>query len=204
MLTGASQVKAEARREGGDDVLRKAQYMIRQLNQEKTDLQRQVAEFQAKQADLEKQLQKSDASLEKYQNKNKRLVERVQTDSDKYRTLLDRYREAVKTLRQSNMDNQYLVKAVQERELWIEDCRDRNEGMFKANSDLLARYKKEATRFAEPISGLGTVSVENEVQEYRFRLEDLQVTKFKPGVDAESHIRKPRTRLGDDRVSSAN
>jgi chromosome segregation ATPase len=191
MLVGTGPVNAEARREGGEDVLRKAQYMIRQLSQEKTELQKQVAELQAKVDELKKQQDATDAHLEKSQHSNQQLVERVRSDSEKFKTLLERYRDTVKTLRQSNTDNQYLVRAVQEREQWITVCRDRNQGLFAANSDLLARYKKAATRFSEPITGISTVSVENEAQDYRFKLEDLQVTQFKPAEDVTPHIHRP-------------
>lgn len=204
-LIGATAVRAEARRDGGEDVLRKAQYLIRQLNQEKNQLQTQLAERQAKVDELEKRLANIDSSLTKSKNKNKQLANRVQSDSEKFKILLERYRDTVKTLRRSNADNQYLVHAVQEREQWITECRGRNKGLFDANSELLARYKKAATRFAEPITGLSTVSVENEAQEYRFKLEDLQVTKFKPVVDVSSHIRKPQQPTAvEERVSSAN
>lgn len=190
-LAGSGQTGAEARREGGEDVLRKAQYMIRQLNQEKGELQKQVAELQKEIDALSKQQNAMDASLEKSQLNSHRLIERVQSDAEKYRTLMDRYRETVLTLHQSNADNQYLVQAVEEREQWIGECRERNQGLYAANSDLLARYKKAATRFDEPFTGIGTVTVENETQEYRFKLEDLQVTQFRSDVDVTPHIRKP-------------
>ncbi|HED14069.1 MAG TPA: hypothetical protein ENI62_10535 [Gammaproteobacteria bacterium] len=204
MLVGLAPVRAETRRADGDDVLRKAQYMIRQLSQEKSELQKQIAEQQAKSAELGKQLQASDASLKKSEKSNERLVGRVQSDRDKFVTLLGRYRETVKTLRRSNTDNQYLVKAVQEREQWITQCRDHNQGLFTANSELLVRYRKAATRFSEPVTGLSTVKVENEAQEYRFKLEDLQVTKFKPIVATEPHIRKSLDAANGDKVSSIN
>lgn len=153
-------MRAEARREGGEDALRKAQYMIRQLSQEKSELQKQVVELEAKVDGLNKAQEDKDAHLAKSQSNNARLVERVQSDMEKFKTLLERYRETVKTLHQSNADNQYLVKAVQEREQWMADCRNRNQGLFAANSDLLARYNKAATRFSEPLTGISSVSVE--------------------------------------------
>lgn len=198
-LTAFAQVRAEARREGGEDVLRKAQYMIRQLNQEKGELQKQVADLQAELDDVRKQQAATDAHLAKSRHNNERLVERVQSDVEKFKVLVERYRTVVKTLRQANSDNQYLVKAVQEREQWIKECRDRNEGMFEANTDLLARYKKAATWFSEPITGLSKVSVENETQEYRFKLEDLKVTRFQSDVEVAPHVRKAQEGLNSEK-----
>lgn len=190
-LWGTGQVSAETRREGSEDALRKAQYIIRQLNQEKSGLQKQLTELQMKVDALEKEQNVAENSLAKSRHNNQRLAERMQSDAEKYKTLLGLYREKVNTLRQANADNQYLVRAVEEREQWIEECHERNQGLFTANSDLLARYKRAATRFDEPITGIGTVSVENEAQEYRFRLEDLQVTRFRPEAEVAPHIRKP-------------
>lgn len=188
---------AEARRDaGGDDAMRKAQYMLRQLSQEKSELQVKVSELQAlldeTQGKLEKVTEKqeaAEASLSKSRATNSQLTDRIHSDVEKYKELLERYRETVATLNQANADNRYLVKAVQEREQWINVCRERNDGLFEANSDLLQKYKSVAIRGSEPVTGIGRVTVENEAQEYRFKLEDLQVTRFESSVDIPSHTR---------------
>jgi hypothetical protein len=116
-------------------------------------------------------------------------VERVRSDLERYKELLRRYRDATSTLRQAESDNQYLVQAVQEREQWISECRSRNDDLLTANSDLLERYEQEARRKLDPVFGLGRVALENEVQDYRFKLEDLQVTEFISSRDIEPHVR---------------
>jgi chromosome segregation ATPase len=197
----AAQSGAEARRDagGGAQTSKKAQYMIRQLHNEKQELQAQLAELQGKYDQLVKEHEKTRASLEKSSSNNEKLVSRVKGTAEKYKELVERYQEAVTILRKANMDNQYMVRAVQEREQWIAQCSSRNEELFDANSELLTKYGEAAGVNDISVIGLGTVVVENEMQDYRFKLEDLQVTKFKPVVDTESHIRKP----GVNQVSEA-
>ena len=194
----AMEVSAEVRREGGgEQASRKAQYMIRQLHNEKQELQAKLAELQGKFDRLQAEHDRTKASLEKSSANNDKLVSRVKNNIEQYKELADKYREAVSILRKANQDNQYMVRAVQEREQWISDCSVRNEELFEANNDLLSKYGEVASADPNPFTGIGIVEVETEVQEYRFRLEDLQVTKFKPVVDTESHSRQ----VGKDLVS---
>jgi chromosome segregation ATPase len=189
--TYGSQASAEARRDanGGGQASKKAQYMIRQLHNEKQELQTKLAELQGKHDQLTKEHEKTKVALEQSSSNNDKLVSRVKGTSDKYKELAEKYREAVSILRKANMDNQYMVRAVQEREQWIAQCSHRNDDLYQANSDLLSKYGEAAGKGADPFFGIGTVELENEMQEYQFKLEDLQVTKFKPVVDAESHVR---------------
>jgi chromosome segregation ATPase len=191
VLVVTAPLRAEVRREGGgNDALRKAQYMLRQLNQENQELKARNAELQASLDELGKKQEETGSQLDKVNDRNNRLAARISSDADKFRELMLRYRETVQTLREANQDNSYLVKAVEEREAWIDQCRSRNDGLFEANSDLLQRYGKLAGKKSDPITGIGKVKVENEVQEYRFRLEDLQTREFKSSVDVNSHTLK--------------
>lgn len=191
---------AEVRRDGGSESAnRKAQYMIRQLHNEKQEIQAKLAEVQGERDSLNKELERIRASLEKSSENNEQLLSRVKGNIEKYNELAGKYREAVSILRKANMDNQYLVRAVQEREEWISACSKKNEGLYDANNDLLHKYSKVAKDDSEPFLGIGVVEVENEVQDFEFRLEDLQVTKFRPTVDTDSHARDPNSDLVSER-----
>jgi chromosome segregation ATPase len=194
-----TQAVAEARRDAGSgQASKKAQYMIRQLHKEKQELQAQLAALQGKFDTLTKEHDKLKSDFDKSSAKNDKLVDRVKGDIEKYNGLAEKYREAITILRKANMDNQYMVKAVQEREDWIAQCEDRNNQMFDANSDLLQKYADVASSKSDPVFGHGKVRVENEMQDYQFKLEDLQVTKFKSSVETKKHIHTP-----EDQVSEA-
>ncbi|WP_125182077.1 hypothetical protein [Thiohalobacter thiocyanaticus] len=197
-LLCVSSVHGETRRDGDDPALRKAQYQLRQLSQENNALQGQLTQLQAEKAELEAELetlreehQNTESRLDRSRDTNEQLVERINADVERYKQLMARYQESVTTLRGLHADNRHLVRAVQEREAWIEECRGNNDRLFEANADLLKRYRDVAVSRKEPFTGIGRVRVENEYQDYRFKLEDLQVMEFESSVNVERHRREP-------------
>ena len=191
LLTASMASYAETRRDdGGGQASKKAQYMLKVLHREKQELQAQLAKLQADHTKLEKENESVNKKLEKSNETNDMLVERLKDTTNKYKDLASRYRDTIGVLRKANQDNQYMVKAVQEREGWIASCGTRNGELFEANSDLLNRYSEIARDKSNSVFGTGIVQVENEVQEYQFKLEDLQVTKFKPAIDIASRQRE--------------
>ena len=189
MLAGSLPAQAERREGGAAEAMHKAQIMIRKLSMEKTALQTesaklttQVNELETKLEDLQTDLDKNHKKLASAEKNNHHLVDRITNDTDQFRKLLKKYKDVSQTLRNAMQDNTLLVNAVQERTHWVEQCRTQNERMFKAGLELLDRYKNktvaEVIKGKEPVLGLGRVELENAVQDYRFRLEDLTVTPF--------------------------
>ncbi len=181
---------------GGDQALKRAQYMLRMLNEEKSALEAEVArrgdELAALEAEMEKQQARNrdlEERLDQAGTLRDKLMARVRADAKKYRELRDRYQESVRTVKQANADNRFLVEAVREREEWIDTCQGRNDELFAANHDLMERYAAAGFEATEGILGLKRVALENEVQEYRFRIEDLQVTEYRPSADMAPHLR---------------
>lgn len=192
----SSQAVAERRDDGGQ-ASKKAQYMIKTLHKEKQELQAQLTKLQGDFDTLSKDHEKLQDDFSKSSSKNDKLVDRVKGDIEKYNALADKYRQAITVLRKANMDNQYMVRAVQEREEWIASCNERNVEMYDANVDLLDKYADVASSKSDPVFGHGKVELENEVQDFQFKLEDLQVTKFKPSIDTEKHARKPEPQVSE-------
>jgi len=198
-LTGLQVVQAEARRDGNAaDPLRRAQYMIRQLSQEKSKLEAETARLNAEVQSLNSQIETLQGQLDKTQGKlgqsrerNDQLVTRVKSDVEKYRQLADKYRQTVVTLKAAIADNQHLVQAVNERDDWIGQCQQKNESMYQANVELLDRYQHktawDALKQDDPVTGIASVELENQVQDFQFKLEDLQVTPYKPSLDHQAY-----------------
>lgn len=193
MLLVSVSAAAAPREEGGSDALRKAQYLLQKLSTEKAALQtetlRLAEELKKAQFELEStqgSLEKTEQAQEAAQQRNAALTERVQQDSERLRDLQETYR---KEMGDARADIQLLQNAVRERDQWITDCQAKNDGLFQANSELLAAYRDkgawDALKQSEPVTGFGSVKVENAVQEYRFKLEDLRTVKFEPTVDVQ-------------------
>lgn len=181
---------AERRESEAADAMRRAQLIIRKLSEEKDQLQTDNAtlnnrnkELQAKLDGLQKGLDKTRGRLGKAEQSNQHLVDRIRSDVDKFKALMEKYRDSLRTIRSAISDNELLVNAVKERDKWMGQCKARNRKMFEANNDLLDMYKNkdvaDVIKDKEPLLGLGRVELERQVQDYRFRLEDLTVTPYK-------------------------
>jgi hypothetical protein len=182
---------AEARREGGgDDATRRAQLLMRQMqaeiqkvNAENAKLKDELDAQKKDQDMLEENLASTEKSLSRSRQSNASLTDRVRRDSEKYHTLTDRYRETLAKLRTAQFKVAYLQEAVIERNKWIDVCRGNNDELYRVNNELLDRYLNRglfsALGESEIVTGLGRVRLENMVEEYRYKLDDLQVLEYK-------------------------
>jgi len=193
LSTSAGNVMAEARRDaaGAADPMRKMQYMLRQLSQEKSSLEAENGKLKI---DLKKEtedkeklqtkLKKFEKKLDKSKDNNLKLVSRVKQDNERMKEMIAKYREIVQKLQTANRDNQLLVNAVSERNQWIDQCQSKNSKMYTLNIELLERYRNkdfsDEVLEKEAFTGLVAVELENQEQEYKFRLDDLQTSRFVP------------------------
>jgi chromosome segregation ATPase len=186
----SSGARADTPRDGGDQALRQAQYLLKKLAGEKEALEKEnlrlseeLKKVQEELAGTSKQLSASEERKAQEQQRNVALVERVRGDSERLSNLQSSYR---KEIGEARADIKLLKNAVLERESWISDCRAKNEGLYKTNGELLQAYKNKSAWDVlsqhEPVTGIASVKMENFVQEYQFRLEDLHTVRFVPGV----------------------
>ena len=199
MFSFAGQLAAEARREGsgGQDPMRKAQLMMRQLSQEKaqleaenTGLNTEIKDLHARVKELERDLSKTSSKLGKSRASNEKLVGRVRNDNEKMRGMIEKYRNVVQLLRMEKANVAHLTNAIQERNDWIDMCKVNNDKLYDINLELVDSYQNKSIwqelAQADPLTGLGDVKLEVIAEEYRYRLEDLQVATFKSDATAAS------------------
>lgn len=210
VLAASQPVAAQERRSAGDQALKRAQYMLRLLNQEKSELEAQVAALEEEKSELQdevealgEELAATDSRLADSREQIQELIGRIRSDVEKFQALRQRYIETARELQQANRDNSFLVEAVRERDDWIAQCQERNSDLFVAGQEILNRYKTVALAGTEGIFGLKRVEFENEMQELRFRLEDLQVSSYVPTRDILPFVRE-QTETEEDRVAPAN
>lgn len=196
-MLGTATVTAAPRSEGGGDgALRQAQMQMQKLAAERTALQKENAELAARLAEQETRIRELEAEVKQRSGElgqahsaNEQLRARVERDSERYKDLSARHTQTSASLRDTQADVELLRQAVIERDAWIDACQAKNDALYKANSELLAAYRDkgawDALKQSEPVTGLGAVKVENVVQEYRFRLEDLRTVKFEPATTGE-------------------
>lgn len=159
--------------------LAKAQYMLRQANVEKTEMleeleqEKQAAE--AKEAELK--------SKEKDLARNEKNIAKLKATLDLWQTEYEKLKEALaetrKELAQANNDSA-LQKALFEAQTDnFKTCEAHNSELVAVSFDLLDAYEgksfSDALKQKDPFFGLKQVEIENLLQDYRHRLEDLSL-----------------------------
>lgn len=173
-------------------VLRKAQGMLRQLSQEKAALEtekaalvEQVRKLEARVGELEplkEEVARQKSAADSLRGANGALETRVEQAREQTAVLLQKQKDLAGRARLIQADNELLVKAVQEREQWIATCGDQNRRLVEAGRELTGKYRDkgfwEQVAEAEPFTGIGKVRTENVAENFRYRIHQLQVTPF--------------------------
>lgn len=176
----------------GQQAFKKAQGVIRQLNEEKLALETEKAglleqlkklESIAKQIEpLQGEIQLHLTQAETLRNSNGALEAQLNSERRKQEDLHRKIKEIVAEAKLIQNDNQLLVNAVNEREQWIRQCSDKNRQLVEADHDLVGKYRGKGfwdkVAAIEPFTGIGNVETQNTVETYQFKLEDLKVTAF--------------------------
>lgn len=195
-------------------VLRKAQGVVRQLTQEKAALETEKTALLNDKTGLEgkvKDLEEALRKLQPLQGEVERLtaakgsLEALANQSrEQQQILLRKHKEVIAKAHEIRADNELLVQAVQEREQWIGQCGERNKGLREANQEIVDKYQDksfwdELTEI-EPFTGIGKVKTESVAEEYRYKLENLKITPFQTETQAPNAVTPPgtSTKASDD------
>lgn len=168
--------------------LKRAQFMLRQLNNEKAALQGENEALAMKVTQLEGEVTRLGAELDQVQARSEALVERftqrVESANERIRRTderlvetTERYREAVSRLRDTEAERDRLRGALETVRRELADSESRNALLVDANLEMAELYEDkgfaEVLWEKEPVTGLREVQVENILQEYRLRVDEL-------------------------------
>ena len=184
---------AEPKQEStGQQALKKAQGVVRQLTEEKHALETEKADLLEQMKKLlviVRQLeplpavvQQQKEQSESLRTANTTLESQLLGEREKQQNLQHKLKEIVAEAKLIQNDNQLLVEAVKEREHWIGLCSDKNKQLIEANQGLVSKYQDKGfwdkVAEIEPFTGIGKVETQNMVENYQFKLDDLKVTAF--------------------------
>ncbi|MEI7840393.1 MAG: hypothetical protein WCJ11_07830 [Methylococcaceae bacterium] len=191
--------------DAAQQALKKAQGVLRQLNEEKAVIEAEKKTLSDEKAALQVQVEKLETALkqlaplqaeitvqksaaESLRNSNGALNSQLSRSQANERDLNKKLQDTVTQAKLIQGDNQRLVSAVQERERWIGRCGEKNRDVIKAADELTAKYQSKSAWATlsgiEPFTGIGNVETQNTLQNYQFKLEDLNVTPFEKEVTA--------------------
>lgn len=182
-----SAADAQVARSGGSSS--QAVQQLQQLAQERTALQ-------AENARLKKDLDGAQADLKRLHVEHDALKARVggaesaaarvkaaseatehaaETARQKLEELVGRFREVAQTLRDTETDRAVLRQRLDEKSRAFDQCAKVNVEMHDIAIEALSRYERSATRGKEVLTGISRVRIENLVDDYRQRVEELKL-----------------------------
>lgn len=179
--------EAQVARSGGASS--QAVQQLQQLAQERTALQ-------AENARLKKDLDSAQADLKRVRAEHDALKARVggaeseaarlKSSSDanehaaegarqKLEELVGRFREVAQTLRDTEADRAATRQRLEEKSRAFDQCAKVNVELHDIAIEALTRYEKSAVRGKEVVTGISRVRVENLVDDYRQRVDELKL-----------------------------
>jgi cytochrome c556 len=176
------------------------QQVLRQLGMEKQQLTDQLeklrkenAEVKAANGKLETKVKSLDQRVDKSAKANQAAVERIDQFNERLKETLAKLRETVMELRKAEA-------TLGSQKAQVTACMRLNVQLYDAGKDLLTKYEEkgvwDALAQREPITGLKQVEVENLIEDYRYTIEGLTVSKqaekqiLEENQDATSAVRK--------------
>jgi chaperonin cofactor prefoldin len=189
----ATGVQAQVQR-SGDANARVAQ-QLQQLSSEKVALQAENNKLKQELEQIKAQLQKS-ASAAKELEKNNRVLqasagrgatsnqqteEQLEKSRAQMQELVTKFRETVQTLRDVEGDRATIKSQLATRERDYKVCVDRNAGLYRVGDEVLGRMEDRGfwSQLAErePFTRLKRTQLENLIDDYRYRLDELRLEK---------------------------
>ncbi|MDD5229637.1 MAG: hypothetical protein PHN45_12370 [Methylococcales bacterium] len=185
--------------DAAQQALKKAQGVLRQLNEEKAIIQAEKAALSLENSELQAQIGKLENALKQLaplQSEivtQKSAVDNLRHNNGVLASQLTRFQESEQALKKTlqetvaqakmiQSDNFHLVEMVKEREQWITRCGEKNRDVIHVANELTAKYQNKSVwttlSEAEPFTGIGNVDEQNTIQNYQFKLDDLKVTQF--------------------------
>ncbi len=170
VFTGLSPAMAE------QNALDRAQYMLRQINAQKVQLEQQNAMLKQALGTLKKE---SEKQLQQQKVGNQKLGKSNRQKSDHIQKLRDRLRETLIALRESENERMLANKSGMAVNSRLQLCVDNNHKLVALNADIIEQYESkgvwDALLQAEPFTKIEQVKIENIMQEYRFKNDDLEL-----------------------------
>ena len=193
-LAGDGTVLAQVQRSGGGES-QKIMQQYQQLAAERTSLQAQVAQLQkdldAAKVDLAAMKKERDAlkgqagggaaAINKANSEKQSAEQSLEQSKQRMTELIGRFRDAAQTLKTVESDRADLQKKLSISSTAFDKCAEDNLQLYEINGEILNRYEHvgwftKATA-AEPFTKITRTRIENLVDEYRVRAEQLRVKK---------------------------
>ena len=182
--------------------LARAQGLLRQVAQQKADLEAQLTRAKVEKAGQDKKLKSTKRALEEksaeldtataLEARLRRNVSSTSEQLEKTRDALaklgDEHEALQKLQAETEAERARLEQELATTQVNLEDSETKNLDLYKANMELLGHYREKGALSAllqrEPFTGLRKVEVQNLIQEYEYKMYDsLRETNLEPAQE---------------------
>lgn len=191
-LASTASTAQEARRSSGDASAR-LQQQVQQLASERTALQSENARLKEQLAKLEKDAKAfatekeslsrragtAESKVTRAEAGSKSASSRLEATESRLNEIVGKYKELAEQLRKVETERNDLARQAAADGQGFKVCAQKNVQLAGIANEALDRYEKKgcfgALAQAEPFTGLKRIEVENAVEEYRQKIDGLQV-----------------------------
>jgi chromosome segregation ATPase len=183
---------AQVQRSGNDNA--RVMQQMQQLTAEKAAAQAESTKLKADVENLKSQLAKATASLSASEQRAKQVAAgasakeaaAVQEMNDalsrtrsQMKELVDRFHDTAQNLKDVEMDRDQLRARASTQERDLKTCVDRNAGMYLLTDEILSKVEDRGVWSSltdkEPFTRISRTRLENLIDEYRYRVDELRV-----------------------------
>jgi len=194
--------------------LAKAQYILRQTNAEKVELQKSFQEAKKEISGLESKIKDLKSELGRADQRIGKLKDNNGLWQEEYAVLKEKLQSTREKLARSSrygeiQDERFAIQTEN-----FKMCMQNNQKLANINGKLLGAYENktamDALKQRDPFFGLKKVEVENLVQDFRYRIEDLNLNindfLIKDPGEAASDLKVAPVEVGEhaEAVSAGN
>lgn len=174
LIVAATSSVAVADEKALQNALGKAQFMLRQASAEKQEVEQQLSALKQEYDEFRK---KAESKLAAREARSDKLSKSLGVYEVEYDALRNKYVELVKLYKDEQKTAIDLGGKLEQQVAQYEQCRVDNLKLFDVNQEILGKYEGkgmwDVIASREPITGIKKVAIENIVQEYQFKNEDL-------------------------------
>jgi seryl-tRNA synthetase len=192
---GSAPLHAQAVRSGGDNA--RAMQQMQQLASERTALQADNAKLKEQLEELKKKLDKTttehgamaaraktlEAEASRGTESSKQLTESLEKSRAQMQELITHFRETAQNLKTVEAERSDLRGQLDTRTREFKTCVDHNVDLYEINRETLGRLEKRGfwsgVRSAEPFTQLSRARLENLIDDYRYRIDELRIERQK-------------------------
>lgn len=154
-----------------------------QMKQELERLKQDLVKASSGRAALENRARAAEANASRGQATSQQTEEQLERSRGQLQELVTKFRETTQTLRDVETDRDTIKGQLSQRERDFKTCVDRNVGLYTLNSEVLGWVENRGVWSAlterEPFTRLKRVQLENLIDDYEYRADELRLEQQK-------------------------